>query len=103
MLSDVDVMCITETHMHSEKLEQLNIVGFQLLGYRNCKKNLKSNTAPGGIAIFVKENIFKLFTIKKTDNENVIWTKLKKELQKREIESRESIEAISKYHQVEVI
>ena len=30
-------------------------------------------------------------------------TKLKKELQKREIESRESIEAISKYHQVEVI
>ena len=77
-LSIDSVVCLTETHIHSENLEHLNIVGFRLLGYKNSKKNLKSNTAPGGIAIFVKENVFMLFTIKKTENEDIIWTKLKK-------------------------
>ena len=80
ILKDVDVVGLTETHMHSEKMEHLNIPGFQLLGYKNGKKNVKSHTAPGGIAIFAKENVFKLFKIMKTDNEDVIWTKIKKEL-----------------------
>ena len=80
ILRDVDLVCLTETHIHSETIEHLNIPGFQLLGYKNCKKNLKSNTAPGGIAIFSKENVAKLFTVMKTENEDIIWTKLKKEL-----------------------
>ena len=80
VLRDVDLVCLTETHMHTEILEHLNIPGFQLLGYKNYKKNVKSNTARGGIAIFVKENVMKLFTILKTDNEDIIWTKIKKEL-----------------------
>jgi hypothetical protein len=67
------------TYIHSETIEHLSIPGFQLLGYKNCKKNLKSNTAPGGIAIFCKENVANLFTIVKTDNEDIVWTKLKKE------------------------
>ena len=74
------MVCLTETHMHKEKLEHLNIPGFQLLNYKNRKKNLKSNTAPGGIAIFVKENVAAVFTSIKTDNEDVIWTKVKKEI-----------------------
>ena len=79
-LRDVDLVCLTETHIHSGTIEHLSIPRFQLLGYKNHKKNLKSNTAPGGIAIFCKENVANLFTILKTDDEDIVWTKLKKEL-----------------------
>ena len=80
VLRDVDLVCLTETHMHQQILHHLNIPGFQLLDYKNRKKNLKSNTAPGGIAIFAKENVIRLFTTIKTGNEDIIWTKLKKQL-----------------------
>ena len=72
VLRDIDIVSLTETHMHHETLNYLNIPGFQLLGYKNCKKNARSNTAPGGIAIFVKENVLRFCTIIKTDNENTI-------------------------------
>ena len=78
-LKEADVVCLTETHVHEGNLEYLNIPGFRLLGHKNQKKNLRSNTAPVGIAIFVKEKVAKLFTILKSDNEDVIWLKLKKE------------------------
>ena len=34
---------------------------------------------PGGIAVFVKENIFDLFQVIKTDKKDVIWARLRKE------------------------
>ena len=80
VLRDIDIVCLTETHMHRGNLNYLNIPGFQILGYKNREKNKKSNTAPGGIAIFVRENVLRFCTIIKTDNENTIWTKLKKGL-----------------------
>ena len=61
-LKEVDVVCLTETHVHKGNLEYLNIPGFQLLGHKKQKKNLRSNTAPGGIAIFVKAKVAKVFT-----------------------------------------
>ena len=79
ILEGVDLLCLTETHVHSETVEQLSIPGFQLLGYKNNKKNIRSNTAPGGIAIFCRENVANIFTIINTDNEDIVWTKLKKE------------------------
>ena len=78
-IKDVDFIGLTETHMHDETLEHLSIPGFHLLGYKNRKKNLKSNTASGGIAIFVRDNLIKLFTIIKSGNEDTVWVKIKKE------------------------
>ena len=42
VLRDVDLVCLTETHMHTEILEHLNIPGFQLLGYKNYEKKCES-------------------------------------------------------------
>ena len=54
-------------------------LGSNVLGYKNRKKNLKSKTASGGIAILAKEDIAYLFTHVKTENEDTIWAKIKKE------------------------
>ena len=77
-IADIDLLCLTETHIHCGTLEHLSVPGFQLLGYKNSKKNKKSNTAPGGIAIFSKDNVKNLFTILNRDNDDVVWLKLKK-------------------------
>jgi hypothetical protein len=88
-LADTDFLCeiqishvvgLAETHIHDEILEDLIIPGYKLVSYKNGKKNLKSHTAPGGLAIFIKENITKYFSEIKTDDENTIWLKMKKEL-----------------------
>ena len=47
--NDVDLIGLTETHIHEGTLEHLSIPGFQLKSYKNQKKNLKSNTAPGAL------------------------------------------------------
>ena len=78
VIQGVDVLCLTETHTHDGNIEYLNIPGFHLLGYKNREKNVKSNTAPGGIAIFARENVAGFFTILTSDSENSIWMKLKK-------------------------
>ena len=78
-ISEVDFIGLGETHVHDEILEHLNIIGFKRIGYKNRKKNLKSKTASGGIALFIKEDIAYLFSHVKTDNEDTIWAKIKKE------------------------
>ena len=70
---------ITETHIHDEILEQLSIPGYKRIGFKNQKKNFKSNTAPGGIAVFVKEHLSKLFSSVNINDEDTIWVKIKKE------------------------
>ena len=60
-----DFIGLTETHMHTEVLDKLNIPGYELFHYVNETKNLKSHTAPIGIAVFVKENIFDYFKLEK--------------------------------------
>ena len=77
-IKDQDFIGLTETHIHDEILEHLSIPGFTRISYKNGKKNLKSNTAPGGIAVFVKENLAKLFTGENSDNEDTIWVNKKK-------------------------
>ena len=79
VVNGVDFIGIGETHIHEETLGYLNVAGYKRIGYNNRKKNLKSNTASGGIAIFVKENIAYLFSPMKTEHEDTIWVKIKKE------------------------
>ena len=79
IISEVDFIGFGETHVHDEILEHLNVIGFKRIGYKNRKKNPKSRTASGGIAIFVKEDIAYLFSHVKTENEDTIWAKIKKE------------------------
>ena len=79
VISGVDFIAIGETHVHEETLEYLGIAGFKRIGYNNRRKNLKSNTASGGIATFAKESIAYLFSPMKTENEDTIWVKIKKE------------------------
>ena len=82
IIKDQDFIGLTETHIHDEILEDLSIPGFIRLCYRNMKKNQKSHTAPGGIAVFVKEHLFNLFSHVYSDNEDTIWVKIKKEVSK---------------------
>ena len=63
LLHDIDFVALTETHIHSEILEDLQIPGFQLLAFKNRVKNKKSGLAPGGIAVFVREHLAKLFSV----------------------------------------
>ena len=58
---DVDVVGLTETHIHDEVLDQMNIPGFHRLKVKNQPKNEKSNKASKGIAVFVRENKRNLF------------------------------------------
>ena len=75
-----DFVGVTETHMHFEILEKMNIPGFHRLKVKNRPKNLKSNNAPKGIAVFVKQNIKRFFSVVEIDNENAIWVKISKDL-----------------------
>ena len=75
----IDFIGITETHVHEEVLDKMNIPGYDRLHFINEKKNAKSNTAPRGIAVFAKENISELFKLVKTENKDVIWVRMKKE------------------------
>ena len=76
---DIDFIGLTETHIHQETIDKMNIPGFHRLKMKNQPKNKKSNTAPKGIAVFVKEEIKDIFRIEPTDNEDAIWVKLRKE------------------------
>ena len=82
IIKDQDFISLTETHIHDEILEDLSIPGYKRVQYKNRKKNLRSHTAAGVIAVFVKNHISNLFTPVKTDDENTIWVKIKKEMTK---------------------
>ena len=78
-IRDVDFLSLTEIHIHDEILENLCIPGFRLISHKNRKKNLKSNTVPGGIRVFVKENSMKYFSAVNHGNEDIVWAKINKE------------------------
>ena len=46
----------------------------------NSLENPKSHTAPGGLALFCKENVYKHIIPVKSENTDVIWIKIKKDL-----------------------
>ncbi len=75
----IDFIGLTETHMHNEVVDKMNIPGFCRLKMKNQLKNLKSNTAQKGIAVFVKEEIKNIVHFVPMDNEDVIWVKIRKE------------------------
>ena len=80
LFEGLDFIALTETHMHVEEMGKMNIPGFHLLDYKNQSMNMKSNTAPKGIAVFVRETIQDMFSLEKSMiNDDVIWVKLKKE------------------------
>ena len=66
--------------MHEEAIDEMNIPGFHRLKFKNQLKNKRSNTAPKGIVVFVKEDKKNLFSPVITDNEDAIWIKMKKEI-----------------------
>ena len=76
----MDFIGLTETHMHTEILDKMNIPGFYRFHTKNQQKNEKSNKAPKGIAVFVKESIKDMFKLEKMNNDDVIWVKMKKEI-----------------------
>ena len=80
MIKDVDFLSLCETHMSEDNMEHLCIPDFECLDFKNKKKNPKSNTSPGGLAVFVRPHLAKIFTKIKTKDENTIWTKIKKEV-----------------------
>ena len=70
IVKDADVVSITEI------LGNLSIPGFILRSYKNRQKNVKSGTAAGGIAVFVKQHVSNLISIVKRGNDDIIWIKI---------------------------
>ena len=56
-----DFIGLAETHIHSAVLGDLAIPGYVLLKYINRKRNPKSHTAPGGLALFCKESVSNIY------------------------------------------
>ena len=79
VFKDKDFIGITETHMHAEVLDKMNIPGFHRFKPKFQLKNKKSNTAPKGIAVFVKHDIKDNFSLVEMNNDDAIWVKLLKE------------------------
>ena len=67
-----------ETHIYNEILTELDIAGFTRLNYKNREKFKKANKSSGGIAVFAKHKIAKLFEPFKTKNKDIIWMKMSK-------------------------
>ena len=79
-IKDCDVIGLVETHVHTAVLNDLAIPGFNLIHYSNKERNSKSKTAPGGIALFCKENVSSDIIPIKRENKDVIWVKINKNL-----------------------
>ena len=86
VIKDQDFISLTETHIHDAILEELSIPGYKRVQYKNRKKNLRSHTAAGGIAVFVKNHMSNLLTPVQTDDDNTIWVKIKKEIAKADFD-----------------
>ena len=54
VFENIDFVGLTETHMHTEILDKMNIPGFHRVHAINQVKNKKSNTASKGVAVFVR-------------------------------------------------
>ena len=72
-IKGVDLLCLTETHIHSGTIEHLGIPGFRLLGHKIGKKNKKFNT---DIAIFQGKGSKSLYNY--TEHGDTIWVNSKR-------------------------
>ena len=79
-LATTDIIGLCETHIHDDVLSELDIANFTRLGYKNCKRAKKANKAPGGIAIFARQNVANMTESYKTKNNDVIWIKIKRQI-----------------------
>ena len=75
-----DIVGLVETHVHSKTLDQLAIPGFKRIDYKIREPHSKGRCGSGGIALFCKNHITTFLTPIQNANEDVIWTKIKKEL-----------------------
>ena len=75
-IQDYDIIGLAETHVYTAVINDFAIPGYELINYINCERNPKSHTSPGGLALFCKEKISKYIIPLKSDNKDVIWTKI---------------------------
>ena len=71
IISSYDIVCLSE--LHTNKV--ISIPGFTLKRQKIRPKNHKGPKISGGIAVFVKNNIAKNFTIIPNKNIDSIWMK----------------------------
>lgn len=74
MAKNHDIIGLTETHALEESLVVPGFTCFQL-NRRNTKNLSRGN---GGIAVFVKHDVSKGVVLVNSNNENILWLKLKK-------------------------
>ena len=73
-----DIIGLSETHTCDDTVDHLNIPGFIQLKYKNRKKGA-NNVTPGGISVFARQNLSEFLQPVETQNEDIIWIKIKKE------------------------
>ena len=73
-----DILGLSETHIFDEILNDLDIPGFKRIHFKNRKKFKNANKASGGVAVFAKNSIAKYLEPFKTQNEDIIWIRLRR-------------------------
>ena len=74
-LENSDIVSLTELHTEEK---DLFLPGYKLLKIKTRKKDYKSTKVGGGMAVFIKENLYDSTHVVPNTNENSIWIKLKK-------------------------
>ena len=73
-LKNSDIVALAETHTQNK---DLSIPGYTLVKNKIREKVHKGPKISGGLALFVKENLYQLVHVVPNTNENSIWIKLK--------------------------
>ena len=79
ILQNSDLVALSE--LHTER-KDLFIPGYRILKQKIRKKEHKGPKIAGGIAVFIKENLFNLAHVVPNTNENSIWIKIKSKIAK---------------------
>ena len=58
-------------------------ISYIRLGYKNRKKQNKVNKTSGGIAIFAKNEVANQVELYKTENDDIIWIKVKQKISEK--------------------
>ena len=74
-LENSDIVSLTELHTEEK---DIFLPGYRLLKTKLRNKQHKSSKVGGGMAVFIRENLYDLTHVVPNTNENSIWIKLKK-------------------------
>ena len=71
-VANLDIFCLSETHIGSDFLTQLN----NFKSFKTCRNSSGNNKFPGGLCLFTSKIVSKGIKIFKNSDPDVLWVKL---------------------------